>query len=321
MKINKIVKKYLSNRFSPSTEEKVQKWLIKDENTEDKEQASVEFWDALKDFSDANTYSALERVNSRIGYKKQIVRLPLYKKLSRIAAVLLPLFLVAGGYLYYQSAQSKMIEIYVAYGEEKYLMLPDSSEVWINSGTTFKYPENFQKDRRTVYLDGEAYFSVRKDEAKPFVVTAELLDVKVLGTQFNVQAYSNDEKTITTLTSGKVAVQTKTYADKILKPNEQLVFDNKTSEISITEIPSDETTSWMKGQLVFMNASLDEIFKTLERKFNKPIINNSGIPEGNLYTIKFLKGESLNEVLDVLNDMVNIKYQINSNQIVITKSE
>lgn len=322
MKINrsKIIKKYLSGRFSPETEERVQKWIIKDDNTEDKEQASQEYWDELDVAEDSNTYTALGRVNKRIGYNKQAIRIPLYKKISRIAVVLLPLLFIAGGYLYFQATQNNWIKVKVAYGEQKHLFLPDSTEIWINAGTTIKYPKEFKGNERTVHLNGEAYFSIKRDENKPFIVSTEKLSVKVLGTKFNVKAYTNDEKITTTLTSGKVEVSTNNESH-ILKPNEQLTFNRNTSAINIVEIASDETNSWLSGKLVFDNSSLTEIIQTLERRFDISITNNTGIPASKLYTVKFLKNETPEEILNILQDVIGFTYQKEDNKVVLKKQQ
>lgn len=317
--ISRIIKTYLSGRFSSDTEERVQRWLVKDENIQEKKSASLEYWDSLESYSNEQTLYALERVNQKIGYSQnQRIRTPLYKKLSRIAAVLLPLFIVAGGYLYYQSTQNKMIEIYVAYGEEKHLFLPDSSEIWINAGSTIKYPKEFKANQRLVQLDGEAYFSVRRDESKPFTVSTEKLSVNVLGTKFNVKAYSDDEQVTTTLTSGKVEVKSENQSH-ILKPNEQLSFDKKTSAINVTEIPSNETGAWKSGHLIFNNASLSEIVTTLERHFNISIKDNTAIPASKLYTIKFLKNENIKEILDIMQDVASFKYVENEGKIILNQ--
>ena len=95
----------------------------------------------------------------------------------------------------------------------------------VERGSTILYPETFAKDKRLVMLDGEAYFSVKKDTASPFIVETSQLSVKVLGTRFNVKAYPNDEKITTTLTSGKVEVSVQSQPPHILKPNEQLTYD------------------------------------------------------------------------------------------------
>jgi ferric-dicitrate binding protein FerR (iron transport regulator) len=315
-----IIKRYLSGRFSPGTEERVQRWIIKGENQEEKEQTSLEYWNELTVEPDLKTYSALERVNERIGFPKKQIRLSGYKFYRRIAAVLIPIFLMAGGYLYYESTKNMLIEIAVAYGEEKHLFLPDSSEIWMNAGTTVKYPAKFDKSQRTVYLSGEAYFSVKKDAGKPFIVQTKDLSVKVLGTKFNVKAYPDESKTTTTLTSGKIEVNTSlTKEALILNPNEQLTFDNQTSKINIETIPSDETTAWVSGQIIFANASFKDILQTLERRFDVSFETTIALPDGN-YTVKFLKNDSLEHVLNVLKEIAgDFSYKITSNKIVISK--
>lgn len=316
--ISAIIKKYLTDRFSPKTEEKVQRWLIKDNNAEDKESASLEYWNSLKTSSNSETYSALNRVNQRIGYSQvQITRVSLYKKLSRVAAIIIALLTISGGYLYYQSTQSRMIEIHVAHGEEKHLFLSDSSEIWINAGSTIKYPKEFKGDKRIVQLDGEAYFSVRRDETKPFIVNTEKLSVNVLGTKFNVKAYSYEEQITTSLTSGKVEVKIGRQS-QILKPNEQLNFDKKTSRINVIEIQSNETDAWISGQLIFTNNSLPVILQTLERKFDVSFdISSLNLSTNKKYTVKFNKRENLEEILTVLKDVVGFSYQKNLNEIVL----
>ena len=95
--------------------------------------------------------------------------------------------MLAGGILYYMPFKNEMMEISTAYGEQKRVVLPDSSEIWLNAGSTVTFPEVFANDKRLVTLDGEAYFTVKKDTTKPFVVETSQLSVKVLGTKFNVK--------------------------------------------------------------------------------------------------------------------------------------
>ena len=316
--ITRILRKYLSGRFSSDTEERVQKWIIKDKDIEEKEKASLEYWNELEAKTDPDTELVLDRVNQRIGYK-EIVHRPFYQKLTRIAAVLIPLFMMAGGYLYYTSTQNKWIEISVAYGDKKHFLLPDSSEIWLNAGTVVKYPKEFSKVQRLVHLDGEAYFSIRKNTSKPFIVETSQLSVKVLGTRFNVKAYPNDEKITTTLTSGKVEVSVRSQPPHILKPDEQLTYDKKSSDIHISVIDTNDTNCWMAGKLVFTNASAGEIFRTLERHYNTTIDNTAIIPASKRYTVKFLKDEGLNEILNILKDIIGFDYQQYEKKIVLTR--
>lgn len=316
---SKIIRIYLSSRFSKETEEKVQRWIIKDDNIKETEQDSYKYWENLDAQPDKNTYAALKNVNSKIGYEKP--KIPIRRILLRVAAVLVPLALILGGYTYYMSEKNGWTEIIVAYGEERHLFLPDSSEIWINSGSTVKYPKNFEGEERTVHLKGEAYFSVVKNTQKPFIVQTEKLDIKVLGTKFNVKAYADDENTVTTLTSGKVEVNTQANQTEILKPNEQFVLNNKTLEKSIKVITTEETTAWMSGDLIFNNASPKEIFQTLERKFNITFEIDKSISFGDKrYTVKFLKKDSLENIMDILEEVMGgFSYKIEKNKVVINK--
>lgn len=317
--IYRLITLFLSRRFSPETEERVQKWIIKDGNLEEKEQASFDFWNELESEATPDTYSAFGRVNKRIGCPQiQAVKIPLYKKISRIAAIIIPLLILAGGYLYY-STRNNLMEITVAFGEEKHMFLPDSSEIWLNSGTVIRYPHEFKGNRRTVYLDGEGYFSVKRNEEKPFIVETEQLTVKVLGTKFNIKAYSTDEKTVTTLTSGKVEINIDDKQSCILKPNEQLIYNRNTSIMDVREIPSNETSSWLSGQLIFNNSSLNDILRTLERRFNISFANNTAIPESKLFTVKFLKNEDPDEILKILQDVIGFDYQRQGDKIILTR--
>jgi len=317
--ISGIIKRFLSGRYPERTEERVQKWIIKDKNAKEKEQASLEYWNELKVKADAETSSALKRVNKRIKYSKSGRKISLFPQIYRVAAILIPLFIIAGGYLYYNSTQKELIEVSVAYGDTKHIFLPDSSEIWLNAGTSIKYPKAFKGNERHVRLDGEAYFSVKKDNTKPFIVQAEKLSVKVLGTKFNVKAYAKDEKAVATLTTGKVEVSVDTNDVWILKPNQQLTYNITTSLIDVTEVSPTETDSWLNGQLIFTNSSLNEIIETLERRFNVSIENQTKVPASKLYTVKFLKNEKIEEILNILKEVVGFNSHQQENKIVLTE--
>ena len=192
--------------------------------------------------------------------------------------------------------------------------MPDSAEVWLNAGSSILYPETFAKDKRQVILNGEAYFSVKKDTVSPFIVETSQLSVKVLGTRFNVKAYPNDEKITTTLTSGKVDLLIDAQPPLILKRNEQLTNYKK-----ISVIETNDTNSWMVGKLVITNASAGVIFRTLERHYNTTIDNTANIPASKRYTVKFLKDESLDEILNILKDIIGFDYQQYEKKIVLTQ--
>lgn len=318
--ISRIIKKFLSGRFHTEAEERVQKWIIKEDDAREKEEASLEYWNELEVEINSDTYSALKRVNKRIGHFERNKILP-HRKLARIAAVFILLLFVAGCYLYFNSTRSEMIEISVAYGENKHFFLPDSSTIWLNAGTTLKYPKEFKGNKRQVYLDGEAYFEVSENKKKPFIVLTEHISIKVLGTKFNVKAYSSDAKATAALTSGKVEVNTQSKVSQILKPNERLTYNAIQSTINVEEVLPEETDAWVTGKLLFVNSSFKDIKETLERRFDITFEDKTDVPASKLYTVKFFKGENENEILNVLKDVVGFTYRQQGRNIVLKSKQ
>lgn len=319
-RISKVVIQFLSHRYSAATEEKVQKWLIDDNNVSEKEEGSFAFWNSLRVKRNGSTYKALRRIRSKAGISHG-AGVSMNFNWARIAAVILPLILAAAVFYYLNVlAKDQMVEIYVPYGAKKQLTLPDGSMVSLNSGTTFSYPKEFSNEMRAVKLTGEAYFKVTRDTSKPFIVETNHLRVRVLGTQFNVKAYADDSRTVATLTRGKIEVITTTKSC-ILKPNQQLTYNNKTSKIDIAHVLADETIGWNRGQLIFVNSTLDEILKTMERHFKISFVADEElVSSGEYYTIKFFRNENPKQILDVLKDVIgNFSYQQHGNVYQINK--
>lgn len=316
-RISKIVYQFLKNRFSEKTEEKVQRWLIEDNDSKEKEQASLAFWNTLETEPNAATYQTLQRVNTKMDVSKKKFFTSHSRKLWRVAAVVIP-FLILAGTIHYFSQKQQIIQITTAYGEKRQIFLPDSSEVWLNSGTTIQYPEKFKNNKRNISLEGEAYFSVRKDASKPFIVHTNNLSVKVLGTTFNVKAYPTDHKTIATLNSGKIEIETNAKQSRVLSPNEQLTYNSQTSDINVMKIPATDASCWTSGQLIFTNTSFEEILETLERRFDVSFEIQKKITSKEGYTIKFLKNDDLEQILSVLEDVVGgFSYQKEGRKIII----
>lgn len=316
--ISKIIHQFQKGRYSKEIEEKVQRWLIDEENAEEKEKASLEYWNTLELSRDNTASEALERVNTKTRNAKKKLRILSLNYLGRIAAVIVPLIIISGIYFYNHYTTTEDMYVSAMYGETKHIILPDSSEVWINSGSNISYPASFNNERH-IKLEGEAYFSVKKNKVNPFIVKANKLSVKVLGTEFNVKAYPEDEKITTTLSSGKVEILPDKSKAYILKPNQQLTYSPETKEITIQKVTSSDISGWTKGQLLFINVSFTDILKTLERRFNTSFLIKETTPltEEN-YTIKFLKNENVEQILTILQDVTgNFSYQKKGNIIEI----
>lgn len=203
-------------------------------------------------------------------------------------------------------------------GEKSYLQLPDGTRVWLNSCTTAEYAENYGHSNRSIYLDGEAYFEVAKNKDLPFVVKANGIDVKAIGTAFNVSAYMEDSQLTTTLFNGKVAVQpTLTKQEVLLEPNQVAVYDKSRNKIEVVPYDKKLFAQWRRGFLSFKMMYLQDITKLLERNYNVVFrYENQGIKKLR-FSGSFRNNEDLSEILNVIKTNTGIRYQILKDTIVI----
>ena len=154
-------------------------------------------------------------------------------------------------------------------GCEFNVTLADGSRVWLNAGSSLKYPEAFTGGQREVYLKGEAYFEVKPDERKPFVVRVNDMDLRVLGTSFDVKAYPDDEMIITTLVTGKIAQRyVATDTNIVLTPSRQSVFNRETGRLQTQVVDVRDALAWREGKFVMKDARLEDIFHELSRWYD-----------------------------------------------------
>ncbi|MCV2487682.1 FecR family protein [Flavobacterium sp. SH_e] len=208
----------------------------------------------------------------------------------------------------------------VPYGKKIEVQLSDGTLVHLNSGTALRYPVQFGKNKnRQVYLTGEAYFEVSKDKAHPFTVNSQEVNVEVLGTKFNVDAYANNSSTDVVLVEGKVSL----YKDQ--KTNDNQVFLTPgfkasnlkgQSTFKTEQVNTDYYTAWVTGSLVFKNASFDDIIKKLERQYNVTFINRNKTLGREIFNARF-DNEPIEVVLKYFSDSYEIDYIINQDKITI----
>lgn len=201
------------------------------------------------------------------------------KYLSRVAVILLLPLLTSTAILSYLFINNSELQEEIAYysvnsapGLVTQLELPDRSKVWLNAGSTLRYPSRFDAKKREVYLSGEGYFDVESDQASPFyVIVDERIKVKAYGTKFNVNSYNDDTVFETVLESGKVDV---IIGDKPLTLNESesASFNKENNKVSVSKIYTDEKTSWKDGRLIFRNTTLEDVVKKLSRRYNVDIV-------------------------------------------------
>ena len=200
------------------------------------------------------------------------------------------------------------------------IALSDGTKVYLNSGTSLKYPVEFlPSGKREVFITGEAYFDVAHDAEHPFIVNAEELNVEVMGTEFNVSAYPEDDVTDVVLVEGSVGLYTEgnnlENATK-LTPGFKGKLDKVKQSIDTEKVNTTIYTAWRNGELVFRNMSFNSILQKLQRYYNITIINNNETLGGEIFNASF-NNESIDKVLSYFNDSYNIDYTVKDNIVYI----
>lgn len=210
----------------------------------------------------------------------------------------------------------------VPYGKRFDVILSDGTHVFLNSGTSFRYPVKFLiGKKRMVFLDGEAYFDVAKDVNHPFVVRTDELKVQALGTRFNVSSYHEDEFINTALVEGSVAVYENnqhynTSTSSLLKPGYKAEWNKGDKRISVKEADVEICTAWLNDKVVFRHMPFKNIIKKLERHYDVVIINQNKQLDDELFTASF-DIETIDQVFNTFKESYGMEYSITDNEIII----
>jgi transmembrane sensor len=200
--------------------------------------------------------------------------------------------------------------------------LPDGSQFTLNKGSTLKYPKRFRDDLRKVTLTGEAYFEVQPDHNKPFIVNAEEIEIKVLGTSFNVNAYRENDKIEVVVNSGKVAITKEGEITErlILQPGNKGTFNKSDQSLKLYVNKDPNFLSWKTREFVFENMSLKEIVRTINKVYNSKITIADDSLQDKRITVSF-NNQSLDAILNVLSATLDINIRQNNSEIILTVKE
>ena len=205
-------------------------------------------------------------------------------------------------------AEARMMEIRTNPGMTTAFVLPDGTNVSLNSGSVLRYPEFFSEDKREVELIGEAFFDVTKDPNKRFVVkTSGDERVEVLGTSFNMEAFPGDSILSTTLLEGKVRFVSEAGSVQ-MNPGEKLVYNNKTSKAKLTKTNGEAETAWKYGKIIFDNTPFNEVLRMLSKRFNVDFVVKNEKYIKDSFTGTF-STQRLEQVLDVFSISSKIKWR------------
>lgn len=215
--------------------------------------------------------------------------------------------------------KSSMNEVVIPYGKRAMMQLSDGTKVWLNAGTKFAFPNEFTAKQRMVFLDGEAYFEVAKNESKPFVVSSQQMNIEVLGTKFNVSTYNADDFAETVLIQGSVDVWrngAEVDVDKMrMSPFERASITKQIDGIKlISEQDAMIYVAWIDGWYKFSNESLEVVLRKLKRFYNvdfeyEPSVLKKALPISGKLDLR----ESISDVMYALSQVSEIDYDIENN--------
>lgn len=292
--------------------------LLADQKNRTAEQLLNEDWHAQLDYetdSLPNFNSLLDRVHHRIRLNEDGSESTFswWFTFQRIAAILiLPVLFSFLGYYYFHSEKpvqnNSYAEILCPLGVRTKFQLPDGSTGYLNSGSRLKYPVQFDSERR-VELIGEAFFNVTHNEQAPFHVNTPNLDIKVLGTTFNVIANEDEQTEEIILQTGRVDVLSRNgKQEAIMSPNEQLSLNIEKQTFTKNKVEASQYSTWKEGKLVFRNENMQQVARRLSRWYNAEVIVDDKQLDGYTFHATFID-EPLDEVLKLISITTPISFR------------
>lgn len=198
--------------------------------------------------------------------------------------------------------------------------LPDGTQVCLGSKTVFYYENDYGKRQRTVYLEGEAYFVVAKQKDKPFIVKTKEQNIEALGTKFNVTAYASDSLLTTTLLEGVVRLTTDNISHRtVLRPNQQFIYNRNTHLTDIKKVDAKQFTAWTTGYYYFPEQSLEAMLYRLSHVYGVQFTVESDALNKRTFTGTFYRGQSIKDIMEIINLSIPIKYKIDDHHITVSE--
>jgi ferric-dicitrate binding protein FerR (iron transport regulator) len=323
---------YFEETTNVAMDEKIQHWLVDDQNRQEKDDALKQIWDNRIEFADnpdRYAYASLKKIHKQLGFRKRPARKIssfYWKAPLAVAAVILlgcifSVFFTKWDTTRYDEiyadapAPVKTIIHSVENTGWQHIVLPDNSEVWVRRDGVISFPDNFSTGRMVNLLEGEAYFSVTKQDGNPFTVVSENITVGVLGTEFYVKTVKNVFSEVT-LTEGLIEITTP-EGKLEMKPGDDLIYDNNTGDMTLSRVELTEIVSWKGIDLVFANTPLKDVFQRISTYFNIAFAIDNNLLLDKTLTAAIDQNESLEEVMFIVQNTIrDFDYNIYKDSIV-----
>lgn len=305
---------YFANEASEKERQLIEEWRVEDPANKAILEEYKQVWKnaRLTGAPSFNKEKVYQKISDGINEEKQSTSKRRANRLLRFAASVVLFVGLASAWLLFKNLPPTQLTKTASYGQKVKFQLPDGSLVFLNSGSELQYPEKFSADSRMVSLKGEAFFEVKRNEKKPFIISTGSMQTTVLGTSFNINAYENSKQAVSVV-SGKVQVKNENYAVVLEKDQQVLVEQGRMEK---QDVIASELSSWRNGVLVFKDTPMLEVARKLEKWYNVKIVLQDGALEKCFFTGQFTK-EKLPIVLEVLKETFAITYEITKQQITL----
>ena len=313
-----LLAKYLIGSLSQEEMEEVMRW--RDLSAENETVFSEVFrlrlsWNAAKYADNERIDMALGKINTRINRTR---RYRIVRSLLKYAAIIILLVSFSSvGWNYFKPETYVTIALGDSEGVKK-VTLDDGSVVWLRGNSELKIPQSFSSVNRTVSLQGEAFFDVAKNAQSPLYISTNYVNIKVLGTAFNVKTDEEHQNVETVLARGKVALLDKQWKAVLdMSPGEKVTYNNRKNEYATEVVDVNICTAWRLNQFVFENVTLREIVNQLSVKFNVNINLESSKLAQRKFRCVINEDESLPDILKLLKFLAPIRYRIEGDEVFI----
>lgn len=277
------------------------------------------------------TYLYLEKAIDQLSVKTSKPKFQVPLKLRYGVAAMLAVAILTLGYLTFEKqavmnySQDLNIESMMSYGDEgkvREVILPDGTKVFLNLESELHLKKSvFNKDKREVWLTGEAFFEVIKNPNKPFIINTGELQTIVRGTSFNVKAYAGINENTITVRDGRVEVVKGDENLAVLTANTQLRYDTDMHKSKISETDWEDASGWMQGTLVLNGVGTKELKLRLQHRFGVTVIIRDDVLEGKSLYGSFKKEKTLEEVMNTISSVYNLQYKIEGNYVTIASTK
>lgn len=316
---------YLNGELSPHDEEEVEIWVAQaEENRHRLEQIyyTSHLANSFEAYEEADTEAALRKFRSSVDSEKMgsLQRITVsnphrswWKRYGYVAAAFLSGLMLASGIWLATMSGSSVYEVSTLPKQRARVILPDGTAVWLNSSTELTYKGGSLFGEREAYLKGEAYFEVKKNTLRPFVVNARGVRTKVLGTKFNVRARSSEKQVVTTLFQGSVQMygHPEEKEGTVLTPGQTFSIDVESGRSGVYAFNRpQEVLLWIKGELRFTDEQLGNIMDCLSKVYNVNIDFADSSLKNKRFTCLFKTDNSLEEVLNTLSLTHHFGYEL-----------